>query len=371
MTLLSIGKSTDTLPLPKAALPSRKPVGLALQGGGSWGAFTWGVLDVLLASRSIAITQLTGTSAGAINAAIVTSALAQASPAEARRRLRSFWLTIARPGVADLGREVWGPMERQWRETIGAWLVSSGTVSPYAANPLGLNPLRDAIAAHVDIDAIRSTSAPALFVTVTNVRSGLPRIITNQTMTIDALLASASLPQLFQAVEIDGEPYWDGGYSGNPTLWPMIESGRARDLIVVQLAPEAVQAVPTDAASIQRRVAEIVFHSSLVAEMQSIRAMRALAADESGRSRVLDLRMHRIGPPPAVLFETGSALERSRAWIEQLHSEGRRSAKRFLSQHGRDLGRRETLDIDKVFVDPRSAPVRWAIDAVPRDLEAA
>ena len=349
----------------------RKPIGLALQGGGSWGAFTWGVLDVLLASRSTAITQLTGTSAGAINAAIVAGALAQGSAAEARRRLQSFWLSIALPGVADIGREVWGPVERQWRETIGAWLISTGSVSPYSANPLGLNPLRDAIAAHVDIEAIRSDAAPALYVTVTNVRSGLPRVITNQSMTIDALLASACLPQLFQAVEIDGEPYWDGGYSGNPTLWPMIQSGRARDLIVVQLTPEAVATLPTDAASIQRRVGEIVFHSSLVSEMQSIRTMRGLAAGESPHASLRDLRMHRIGPPPAPLFETGSALERSRAWIEQLHAEGRRSAKRFLGQHGRDLGVRETLDIDRVFVDQRSAPVRQAEDDRVQSLAAA
>jgi NTE family protein len=191
-------------------------------------------------------------------------------------------------------------------------------------------------------------------------------------MTIDALLASACLPQLFQAVEIDGEPYWDGGYSGNPTLWPMIESGLSRDLIVVQLTPDAVPTAPTDAASIQRRVAEIVFNASLVAEMQSIRTIRGLAAAESARSKVLDLRMHRIGPPPAALFETGSALERSRAWIEQLHGEGRNSAKRFLAQHGRDIGVRETLDIDKVFVDPRSAPAAWmADDTTRRDLAAA
>lgn len=151
---LSIEACKDALRLRKPS-QNRTPIGLALQGGGSWGAFTWGVLDVLLASRNVVVTQLTGTSAGAINAAIVASALAQGSAAEARRRLRSFWLAIARPGVADLGREVWGPVERQWRETIGAWLVSSGTVSPYAANPLGLDPLRDAIAAHVDIEAIR------------------------------------------------------------------------------------------------------------------------------------------------------------------------------------------------------------------------
>jgi NTE family protein len=352
----------------------RKPVGLALQGGGSWGAYTWGVLDALLASRSISIAQLSGTSAGAINAAIVASAIAEGKPAEARRRLRSFWLAVAKPAVADFGREWWGPVERHWRETVGTWLVASTAASPYQTNPLGLNPLRDAIAAHVDIDAIRSKAAPPLYVTLTNVKSGLPRVISNDTMTIDALLASACLPQLFQAVEIDGEPYWDGGYSGNPTLWPMIQGGPARDLIVVQLTPDAAADVPKDAAAIRRRVGEIVFHSSLVAEMQAITAMRTVAAQGEAAASVLNLRMHRIGPPRGELFEQGSALERSRAWIDRLYDEGRHGARRFLARHGRDIGVRETLDIAKVFsaerkpklhlpaneaaFDPQPAPVR-------------
>src|SRR5215470_9006073 len=155
---------------------ARKPVGLALQGGGSWGAYTWGVLDGLLASRMTAITQLSGTSAGALNAAIVTGALARGSTALARRKLREFWMAIARPAVADMSNPLWGPAERQWREAIFAWLVSRNGVSPYDANPLGINPLRDAIADHVDIDAIRSRNAPGLYVTVTNVKTGLPRV---------------------------------------------------------------------------------------------------------------------------------------------------------------------------------------------------
>ena len=223
----------------------RKPIGLALQGGGSWGAYTWGVLDVLLASRTISIAQLSGTSAGAINAAIVASALAKGSAAQARKSLRAFWLRVADPALADLARKIWGPAERSLRQSFGAWLLSSGAVTPYNANPLGINPLRDAIEAHVDIDAIRSKSSPALFVTVTNVKTGLPRVIANDAMSIDALLASACVPELFQAVELDGERYWDGGYCGNPTLWPMIHSGLADDLIVVQLAPEFAE-VPTD-----------------------------------------------------------------------------------------------------------------------------
>jgi NTE family protein len=339
---------------------ARKPIGLALQGGGSWGAYTWGVLDALLASRSVSIAQLSGTSAGAINAAIVASALAKGSPAEARKSLRSFWLAIARPAVADLGRELWGPVERAWRDSISAWLISTGTLSPYNANPLGINPLRDIIAEHVDIDAIRSKSAPALYVTLTNVRTGLPRIISNDAMTLDALLASACLPMLFQAVEIDGEAYWDGGYCGNPTLWPMIHSGIARDLIVVQLVPDEVTDAPKDAPAIRQRIGEIVFNSSLVAEMQAIAAMRSLASRGNGASSVLDLRMHRIGPPPRALIEPGTALERSRAWLLRLYDEGRSASKQFIARHGSDIGVRETLDIARVYTDVRKPKMRVA-----------
>src|SRR6266478_6663276 len=212
----------------------RKPIGLALQGGGSWGAFTSGVLDALLASRSIRITQLSGTSAGAINAAIVASALANGSPAQARKALRSFWLSIAAPAAPEVVRSFFGPLERHYRNSMNDWLLASGFMSPYS----GMHPLREAIAAHVDIDAIRSKSAPAVFVSVTNVKTGLPRVISNRDMSIDSLLASASLPELFAAVEIDGEHYWDGGYGGNPTLWPMIHSGFGDDLIIVQLLPD-------------------------------------------------------------------------------------------------------------------------------------
>lgn len=346
-------------PMPTSNLVSsrdktaRKNIALALQGGGAWGAYTWGVLDCVLSSRTVAITQMTGTSAGAINAAIVASALAKRSPALARRSLRNFWLAVSKPAAADFGRELWGPVERQWRETVGAWLIAGNAASPYTLNPLGLNPLRDLIAANVDIEAIRSPASPALYVTVTNVRTGLPRVIGNDAITIDALLASACLPQLFQAVELDGEPYWDGGYSGNPTLWPIIDDSATRDLIVVQLVPDRAPEVPKDGASIRRRVGEIVFGSSLVAEMQAISAMRAVAERGETPASVLDLRMHRIGPPSAGLLAEGSALDRSRAWIERLYAEGRSAAKRFFGRHGAAIGVRETLDIAATFADER------------------
>ena len=352
-------------------LEARKPVSLALQGGGSWGAYTWGVLDALLASRRVSIAQLSGTSAGAINAAIVASALAKGPSADARAALRSFWLAIANPSLSNVARELWRPVEQKWRDSLGAWLWSSAVLSPYSVNPLGINPLREAIAAHVDIDAIRSKSAPALYVTVTNVRTGLPRVIANDAMTIDALMASASLPQLFQAVEIDGEPYWDGGYCGNPTLWPMIQSGIARDLIVVQLVPDLEEELPKDAPSIRRRIGEIVFNSSLVAEMQAINAMRSVADRGAGPASALDVRMHRIGPPRRELLDRGTSYERSRDWLLLLHAEGRREARRFLARHGGDLGVRETLDIAKAFADGHKPKVRVSAGEAPARRESA
>jgi NTE family protein len=339
----------------------RRPIGLALQGGGSWGAYTWGVLDALLASRSLTIAQLSGTSAGAINAAIVASALAKGSPAQARRALRAFWLDVAHPAAADIGRDLWRPVQRAWRDSVSAWMLSSGMLSPYTANPLGINPLRKIITAHVDIDAIRSKSAPALYVTLTNVKTGLPRVISNETMSVDALLASACLPMLFQAVEIDGEPYWDGGYCGNPTLWPMIHGGTARDLIIVQLVPDEAGDAPTDGPSIRQRIGEIVFNSSLVAEMQAIAAMRTLAMRGDGTSKLLDLRLHRIGPPQRHLVEPGSPLERSRAWLLRLFDEGRLASSEFLGRHGADIGVRETLDVARVYADARKPKVRAVV----------
>ena len=332
----------------------RRPVGLALQGGGSWGAYTWGVLDVLLASRTVTIAQLSGASAGAINAAIVAGALAKGSPGKARAQLSAFWRRVAAPSMM----QGFGTLnaERAWQESVGLWLLSTGSLSPYQANPLGINPLREAIEAHVDIDAIRSASAPPLFVTVTHVKTGLPRVISNAAMTVDALLASACLPQLFQAVEIDGEPYWDGGYLGNPTLAPMIKSGAAEDLVIVQLVPDGPDDAPRDALSIRRRLNEIVFNSSLVAEVQGIATMRDMAAGRRGR--MPEVRLHRIGPPSRELLQQGSTLERSRIWLERLRAEGRAAAKRFIARHGSDVGARETLDIGKAFADPGTSATR-------------
>ena len=291
---------------------AKKPITLALQGGGAWGAYTWGVLDALLASRQVTIDQISGTSAGAINGAIVVSALAggpagaslRSGRAAARAALASFWRSVATTSAAPL---LWEPWSQSFTASVNHWVQASGLLSPYSAGPFATNPLRDAIAAHVDIEAIRSARAADLFVTVTHVKTGLPRVMSNADMSVDALAASACLPQLFQAVEIDGEPYWDGGYSGNPTLWPLLRNRPNSDVVLVQLAPEYCGDLPRDAQAIKRRVGEIVFNSSLVAEMQAIAAIREAAVGCGAPSPFLSARMHRIGPPSSELFDQGTA----------------------------------------------------------------
>jgi NTE family protein len=348
--------------------PLRKPVSLALQGGGALGAYTWGVLDGLLASRRIAIDQISGTSAGALNGAVLASALATGGRRngheQAREALEAFWHTVARPDQAAALAMLWGPftgpLTDALRSSMGQFMWASGLVSPYSV-PSSTNPLRDAIDRHVDVEAIRSAHAPALYVTVTSVRTGLPRVIANADMSIDALSASACLPQLFQAVELDGEPYWDGGFSGNPTLWPLIRHGQAGDVILVQLAADSREETPTDAAAIQRRIGEIMFNASLVAEMQAIAAIRDAAArgnKGAGASPFAAVRMHRIEPPSTALLDQGSADGRSWAWLTLLRDEGRAAARAFLKRHTAALGRHETLDIAKFFQSPQKPRIR-------------
>ncbi|HVL54903.1 MAG TPA: patatin-like phospholipase family protein [Burkholderiaceae bacterium] len=338
---------------------SRRSISLALQGGGAWGAFTWGVLDHLLSRRSITIDQISGTSAGAINGAIVCSELSRGSARSAREALESFWRSVSAPSSGALMQLMLGPVGTMLSRRLGEWMWASGALSPYQANPLDVNPLRDAIGKHVDIDALRSASGPQLYVTATSVRTGLPRIFGSADMSVDALMASACLPHLFRAVEIDGEAYWDGGYCGNPTIWPLVRHGAARDIVLVQLAPDERPQLPRGSAEIRHRVGEIVFASSLVAEMQAIHAMRELIRRDGNGSRFGDLRLHRIGPPKeSALAASDAALERSWSWLTQLRDEGRRAARAFLHRCGTRIGVESTLNIAQVFIAGRKPKLR-------------
>lgn len=346
------------LEIVKGQDPAR-PINLALQGGGAWGAYTWGVLDHLLGRRDLIVDRISGTSAGALNGAIVCSELTRGNAKSARQALESFWQTVSKHPARDMMHLMMGPIGQMVTRQVGEWMWARGNLSPYQADPMDLNPLRAAIRDHVDIEAIRSQQGPQLYVTATNVQTGLPRIFGSAEMSVEALMASACLPQLFRAVEIDGEFYWDGGYCGNPTIWPLIRHSASRDIVLVQLAPDSRAEVPHDAKEIRDRVGEIVFNSSLVAEMQAIHALRELAQSDDGRpSPFSELRLHRIGPPDEeAIGSSSTALDQSWPALSALHEQGLAGAKRFLQRHGRSIGVESTLDIARAFIDPRKPKV--------------
>ncbi len=367
-TLRTAPKPLRRVSRAKAANPippsPKQPISLALQGGGAWGAFTWGVLDYLLSRDGLLIDQISGTSAGAINGAIVCSAMANGGPAQARQALESFWRSVAEHPARSMLQTMMGPIGEMMTKRVNNWMLGAVSVSPYQTDPLDWNPMRAAISAHVDIDSIRSRIGPQLFVTATNVRTGLPRVFGSAEITLDALAASACLPQIFRAVQIDGESYWDGGYCGNPTLWPLVRHGKANDIVLVQLSPERRDEVPRDAAGIRERAAEIVFNSSLVAEMQAIHAIREIAGGASAKSAFLKTRFHRIGPPPdAMLSESGAASDRSWLWLTQLRDEGHSAARRFMTRNRSKLGVASTLDIAKAFFDHHKPMVNLQLES--------
>jgi len=240
---------------------------------------------------------------------------------------------------------------------------------------MNATPLRTLLETHVDLEALRAPGAPQVFITMTNVETGLPRVVGNADLTLEALLASACLPQLFKAVEIDDESFWDGGFTGNPTLWPLIRQKGPADILLVQLSPNAATAMPSSAAAVSQRIAEIVFHSSLVAEMQAVHAIRELTtpsvagsetAPPSETNSFRQARFHRVGPPPDGLLGTGAAGDRSPKHLQELWEAGRSDARRFLMRDGRQLGLKETLDIKAAFVDERKTRL-----ALPMDVPAA
>ena len=334
------------------------PLDLALQGGGSHGAFTWGVLDRLLDEDSLGFSGVSGTSAGALNAAVLASGLAEGGRAGAQAALRAFWLDVSAQS-ACFG---------QWTAMPGAGLSGYNldanpfyalgnqflrAFSPYQFNPLGDNPLRAVLKRHVKPASLRDGPL-ALFVTATAVRSGQPRVFDRADLSIDALLASACLPQLFRAVEIDGEPYWDGGFSGNPALWPLIYNTPALDLVLVKVNPLTRPDTPDTPEEIVDRVSEITFNSGLIGEFRAIEfVQRLIAKGKLDPGEYKNLRLHMVADEAGLApLHPSSKLNTDRAFLEALHDLGHIAAQRWLHDHRADLGKRSTLDLHATFLRP-------------------
>ena len=259
-----------TLPKPMSrtfgpAIPEVKGVNLALQGGSAHGAFTWGVLDRLLEDPRIEVEGVSATSAGAMNAAVIAQGLTTGGRKGAREALEEFWLGVARIS-APLG-------------ALQLFELVSRFLSPYQLNPLNYNPLRQLIQRVIDFERLRQGSASKLFLPATNVRTGKIKVCTDKEITADCGLASACLPYLYQAVEVDGEYYWDGGYMGNPALFPLIYSCLSRDILIVHVNPIERPDRPTSAREIMNRVNEISFNSSLMREMRAVAFVTKLIDD--------------------------------------------------------------------------------------------
>jgi NTE family protein len=335
---------------------SRAPllVDFALQGGGAHGAFTWGVLDRLLEEAWLRIDGISGTSAGAMNAAVLVDGYADNGVDGARAALENFWRRVARAALLS-------PLRRTPLDVLlGRWTLDHSPVfvamdlmarvfSPYDLSPGGANPLRDILAEIVDFGRLAQASIK-LFVTATNVRTGRGRVFRNSEITPDVLLASACLPTLFQAIEIDGESYWDGGYSGNPTITPLVRECRSQDTILVQINPVERPGLPRSARDILNRLNEVSFNAVLLKELRMIALLRQVAQpDNSENAKWADMRIHRITSDVMVELGYSSKLNAEWEFLCMLRDKGRRAGDVFLSTHHDDLGRRSTFDLDELL----------------------
>ena len=326
-------------------------VDLALQGGGSHGAFTWGVLDRLLEEPWLRIDGISGTSAGAMNGAVLVAGYTAGGAEGARAALDAFWKRVSHSArFSPIRRSPLDVMLGRWTlDTSPFYLafdLASRVFSPYDLAPSGTNPLRDVLAESVDFAEVARAQIK-LFVTATNVRTGRARVFRNAEITPDVLLASACLPTLFQAIEIEGEPYWDGGYSGNPTITPLIRECRSQDTILVQINPVERERPPRSASEILNRLNEVSFNAVLLKELRMIALLRQVAdPGNSEGAQWAGMRIHRVASE--MLTELGASSKLNAEWefFSLLHDEGRRSAQVFLETHASDLGRRSTLDLD-------------------------
>lgn len=343
-------------------MTNRKQIEMALQGGGSHGAYTWGVLDGILQDPRIDITAISGTSAGAMNAVALADGLVRGGREGAREALEKFWRAVS--DKARFSPVTRGPLDQllsRWNLDASPGYIGMNMLarmaSPYDLNPLDLNPLRDLLAAQVDFVRVNACDAIKLFVTATNVRTGLPRIFRQGEITLDTIMASACLPDVFKAVEIDGEAYWDGGFVGNPALFPLVDETECRDMVIVQINPIQRDEVPTTAAAIRNRMNEITFNSSLVKELRSIALLhRLIEAEGIETERYRDMRLHRIGGEGLEHLSTSSQVNSEWSFLIHLRDLGCKAAKRWIDTNFESIGERSTFDPETMFHDSPTNP---------------
>lgn len=352
----------DILPpseLPEPAIAQRvtRRVNLALQGGGTHGAFTWGALDRLLEDDRVEFDGLSGTSAGAINGAILALGLLENGRAGAKAALDRFWRSLGTAFAVSplrahpMEKALWG-WDLTYSLAYNAFDTMTRVLSPYQLNPFSMefNPLRKALDDSLDLARLREDkSAVRIFISATNVRTGKPKVFRRDEITVDALLASACLPNVFKAVEIDGEAYWDGGYLGNPALWPLYHERMAADIVLVQLNPLLRPELPTSTSDIMNRLNEISFNASLMSEMRAIDfVQRMLDAGRLEQPRYRRILLHSIEDEARMrAFKLSTKFNGEWDFLTTLRDYGRDAADRFLQESFDKVGRESTLDIER------------------------
>ncbi len=334
----------------------RKRLSLALQGGGAHGAFTWGVLERLMSDGRIFINGISGTSAGAMNAVVFTDGFLRGHQQGAIDALHAFWRRVSEGALVPMAiAKAFSPGQNTWNmdNTPGYQMLDAVTrmFSPYQLNPLDIQPLRDILVDLVDFEGLRERSDINLFVAATNVRTCKLKVFRTPEITVDSLLASACLPMLFRAVEINGESYWDGGYLANPAISPLVHECECKDVVIVQVNPMNRAEVPSTAREILNRLNEISFNSSLMREMSGINTLsRLIDRGEVTNKTFSSVNFHMIEAEDA-MSDLGSSSKFNADWsfLTYLHKLGLDAADRWLEEHFDSIGERSTLDMIKTY----------------------
>ncbi len=348
--------------------PGRKVINVALQGGGAHGAFTWGVLDALLADDRIDIEGVSGTSAGAMNAAVMVQGLDTGGTVKAREMLEEFWTQISQAGAycspAQTALAHWANMLNPFRaammkadESAAFNLFESIAryMSPYQFNPMNINPLRDILEGILDIRGIQNSKSVKLFVTATCVRTGIGRVFENKDITVDTLLASATLPEMFQAVKIGKDYYWDGGYSGNPTLYPLFYDTRSRDILIVHVNPIVRKEIPQSAATIDNRLNEITFNGALLDELRAIAFAKRLITEgwlkDKYKDKVRNILIHAIRADEVLKdLSVASKMDTNWDFLISLRDLGRAEGENWINKNYDAINVRDTVDIGRDYL---------------------
>jgi NTE family protein len=332
----------------------RTRINLALQGGGAHGAFTWGVIDRLLDEADLEFAWLSGTSAGAVNAVALAAGLAEGGRAGARDKLRRVWEAVQEAGVADLLRL--NPFLYGMTRSSQVGQVAS-LFSPYEFNPMGFDPMRRLLTSHIDFDRLRAFSGVELLIAATDVATGRARLFRRHEISVEAVLASACLPTVHHAVEIDGRAYWDGGFSANPDLVTLAAESPVADTIIVQITPVAKHGVPRTARDIAFDVNRVTFNQPLIRDVELIEAAREVPVTwRRPRGRLARLAAHRFHQIEAGRY-TGSLspeskLRPDRELLSFLHNAGRSETHKWLARNASFIGRRSTVDLREKYLLP-------------------